>query len=288
MSDDTSGARPTGAAAPVAHRRSAVRLTGEHPQEGVTPDSLLALHAAGYRSILERLGSGMLLDVGCGQGFESARFLSADRPVVGVDYSADATGEARRRFGDAGLHVAQMNALSLGFAEGAFRWACSSHLIEHFEEPDGHVGELARVLTDGGTAFFLTPNGPADFENPFHIHLFEPDELHEVLGRYFEVVRVEGLDAIPPVKADFTARRVKGEKVLRLDVFDLRHKIPRSWYVGLYTRILPITYRLMARGDSGGATGITSDDFFLTDEIDRTTMVLFATASRPRRPVRGR
>ena len=58
--------------------------------EGVTPDSLLALHAAGYRTVIERLGPGTMLDVGCGQGFESARFLSADRAVVGADYSADA------------------------------------------------------------------------------------------------------------------------------------------------------------------------------------------------------
>jgi SAM-dependent methyltransferase len=252
--------------------------------EGVTPDSLLALHAAGYRTVIERLGSGVVLDVGCGQGFESARFLAEDRAVVGADYSDDAVHAARERFGPAGLHVGQMNALALGFARGSFRWACSSHLIEHFAEPEGHVRELARVLSDEGTAFFLTPNAPADFENPFHIHLFEPDELGAMLGRHFEEVRVQGLDAVPRVKADFTARRVKAEKVLRLDVFDLRHKIPRSWYIGAYTRLLPIAYRFMARGDSGGATGITSDDFFVTDDLDRTTMVLFATASRPRRP----
>ena len=87
---------------------------------------------------------------------------------------------------------------------------------------------------------------------------------------------------MPHVKADFAARRAKADKVLRLDVLDLRHRIPRSWYVGIYTRILPVAYRIMARGDSGGATGITADDFLVTDQLDRTTMVLFATASRPR------
>ena len=72
--------------------------------------------------------------------------------------------------------------------------------------------------------------------------------------------------------------------MLRLDFLDLRHRIPRSWYVGIYTRILPLAYKVIARGDSGGVTGISADDFFVTDDLDRTTMVLFATASRPRRP----
>jgi 2-polyprenyl-3-methyl-5-hydroxy-6-metoxy-1,4-benzoquinol methylase len=251
--------------------------------EGVTPDSLLALHAAGYRTVIERLGSGAVLDVGCGQGFESVRLLADDRTVTGVDYSADAVAFARDHWSDTGLRVAQMNALALGLAEGSFRWACSSHLIEHFDEPEGHVRELARVLADDGTAFFLTPNAPADFENPFHIHLFEPDELRAMLGRHFHDVTVQGLDPTDSVKADFTARRVKANKVLRLDVFDLRHRIPRSWYIAAYTRALPIAYKVMARGDSGGSTGITADDFSVTDHLDATTMVLFASASRPRR-----
>ncbi|HEY1987998.1 MAG TPA: class I SAM-dependent methyltransferase [Acidimicrobiales bacterium] len=259
------------------------RLTGERPMEGVTPDSLLALHAAGYRTVIERLGSGAVLDVGCGQGFESARFLADDRSVVGIDYNADAVAFARSRWAGAGLSVGQMNALSLGLAGGRFRWACSSHLIEHFDHPEGHVRELARVLADDGTAFFLTPNAPADFENPFHIHLFEPDELQAMLERHFHRVTVQGLDPIPAVKADFTARRVKATKVLRLDVLNLRHRIPRAWYIAAYTRMLPVAYKLMARGDSGGSTGITADDFSVTDHLDRTTMVLFATGSHPRR-----
>ena len=205
---------------------------------------------------------------------------AAVRPGI----SAEAVDAAGTRWGPEGLLVAQMNALALGFGRGSFRWACSSHLIEHFADPEGHVRELSRVLADDGTVFFLTPNAPADFENPFHIHLFEPAELGDMLGRHFHEVTVQGVDAVPHVKADFTARRQKADKVLRLDVLDLRHRIPRSWYIGIYTRVLPLAYKVIARGDSGGLTGITADDFFVTDDLDRTTMVLFATASRPRRP----
>jgi SAM-dependent methyltransferase len=256
------------------------RLTGERPQQGVTPDSLLALHAAGYRAVRERLGPGRVLDVGCGQGFESITLSGGGRTVVGADYSSDAAAAARGRHG---LQVAQMDALSLGFAGGSFDYVCSSHLIEHFSDPAQHVAEISRVLAPGGSAFFLTPNEPADFENPFHIHLFGRHELVSLLGEYFSEVWLGGVDATPSVKADFAARRTKANKVLALDVFDVRHRIPRSWYIAAYTRLLPVAYRVIARGDTGGTTGITADDWSVTEDIDDTTLVLFAVASGPRR-----
>ncbi len=263
------------------------RLTGERPQQGVTPDSLLALHEAGYRAVLDRIGEGRILDVGCGQGFESARFLGPDREVVGVDYSAEAAATATARYGAEGLRVAQMDALDLGFVAAGFDGACSSHLIEHFTGPEPHVAELARVLKDDGVACVLTPNKPADFENPFHLHLFEREELRSMLERHFSDVWLGGVDAAPHVKADFTARRVKANKLLRLDAFDVRHRIPHAWYVWAYTRLLPVAYKLVAREDTGGATGITADDWFVTEDLDDTTLVLFAVVRGPRRAAVG-
>jgi SAM-dependent methyltransferase len=236
---------------------------------------------------LDRIGGGRILDVGCGQGFESARFLGEGRQVVGVDYSSEAAATANARYGPEGLRVAQMNALGLGFLPASFDGACSSHLIEHFTDPEPHVAEMARVLKDDGVACVLTPNKPADFENPFHLHLFERDELRSMLERHFDDVWLGGVDAAPHVKADLAARRVKANKVLKLDVFDLRHRMPHDWYVWAYTRLLPVAYKLIAKEDSGGATGITADDWFVTDELDDTTLVLFAVVRSPRRTIVG-
>jgi SAM-dependent methyltransferase len=266
-----------------ANRGRTSRLTGERPQQGVTPDSLLALHEAGYRAVLERIGDGRILDVGCGQGFESVRFLAPGRSVVGADYSGEAVATASARYGSDGLVVAQTDATRLGFADGSFDAVCSSHLIEHFTDPEPHVAELARVADDDGAVFVLTPNEPADFENPFHLHLFGRDELRAMLQRHFDDVWLGGVDATPPVKADFAARRAKAAKLLRLDVLDFRHRMPHSWYVWAYTRLLPLAYKLVARDDSGGSTGITADDWFVTEDLDDTTLVLFAVAKKPRR-----
>ena len=83
----------------LAHEGDAVKLTGERPMQGATPDSLLALHDAGYREVVSRLGPGLVLDVGCGVGDETARLDGRDRVVVGVDYSAP---DGTRRGGGVG------------------------------------------------------------------------------------------------------------------------------------------------------------------------------------------
>ena len=105
-----------------------------------------------------------------------------------------------------------------------------------------------------------------------------------MLELYFSDVWLGGVDAAPHVKGDLAARRIKANRLLGLDVFNLRHRIPHSWYVWSYTRLLPLAYRLIARGDAGGVTGITADDWFVTEDLDDTTLVLFAVARSPRSP----
>lgn len=261
----------------------AVKLTGERPIEGQTPDSLLALHAAGYREVRDRIGAGRFLDVGCGLGDGTSTFLAAERDVFGVDYEPEAAVLAVKEWGEQGLRAACMDGALLGLRTGAFDYVCSSHLIEHFVDPTGHVAEISRVLSDRGTAFFITPNEPADFENPYHVHLFVPETLRAMLDEHFADVEVVGLDGSEAVKADFEARRRMANRLLKLDVFDLRHKLPRKWFVALHAIARRVAYRVMGERWSGGSTGITDAEFATTPQIDETTLVLLAIARQPRR-----
>ena len=176
-----------------------------------------------------------------------------------------------------------MDALGLAFSAASFDGACSSHLIEHFTDPEPHVAELARVVKDDGLVCVLTPNKPADFENPFHLHLFDRAELRGMLERHFAEVWLGGVDAVPHVKADFEARRSRRRQLLRLDVFDLRHRMPYEWYVWMYTLLLPLGLQVGGAQRHGGVTGITADDWFVTDDPDETTLVLLAVARKPLR-----
>lgn len=254
---------------------------------GATPDSLLAFHDAGYREVGERLGPGMVLDIGCGVGNETARLDGPDRVVLGVDYDAPTAVSAAREWGRRGprgtdILFAGMDGSRLALCDRSIDWACSSHIIEHFTAPELHVAELARVLTDAGTAFVITPNRPADFENPFHVYLFEAPELASLLRLFFHDVEVWGLEGSAELKADFAARRARGERILKLDVLRLRHRMPRRWYVWSYERALPLVYRALGSRASGIGSGLDQSHFFMTREIVDTTPGLFAVARAPR------
>ena len=201
-------------------------------------------------------GARPLLDVGCGQGFESVGFVGPGRRVVGVDYSAEATGTARARFGPDGLAVAQMDALALGLGDGSFDWVCSSHLIEHFERARGARGRDGPGAGRRRRRLLPHPERAGGLREPLPRPPLRPTELVE-RARAVTSTRSGWAASTPSarVKADFAARRAKAERLLKLDVLDLRHRIPRRWYVAAYTRLLPLAYRLVARGDTGGTTG---------------------------------
>jgi len=263
-----------------------VKLTGERPMEGATPDSLLALHDAGYREVVARLGPGVVVDVGCGIGSETERLVGPDRLVIGADHSSDTVRLASRTYAStSGLDFFASDGAALGLRDRSVDYAISSHIIEHFVNPVLHVIELARMLRADGTAFVITPNAPADFENPFHVYLFEPQHLVSLLGLFFDEVTCFGIEGDDVLKADFAARRASGERLLRIDPLNLRRRLPHRAYVWAYEHILPLTYRFLGRSSSGIGSGIDASHFFIRDDVRADTPVLFAVARRPRTPV---
>ena len=275
-----------GRAGPLQYDPPLMKLTGERPMQGATPDSLLAFHDAGYREVAARLGSGIVVDIGCGVGNETERLTGDDRLVLGADYSAltmVAAGIDHR--GRPGLQFVAADGSQLALRDGSVDFAVSSHIIEHFTNPVLHVAELARVVASDGTAFVITPNAPADFENPFHVYPFTAEQLASTLHLFFEEVEVIGLEGDEKQRADFAGRRESGERILKLDVFKLRHRMPRKLYVWGYERILPMVYKILGSEKAGIGSGITQDNFFTTELIVDKTPGLFAIAKRPRRRV---
>ena len=241
-----------------------MRPTGERPVRDHTPASLIALHEAGYAVVDRTIGEGRGIDIGCGLGTESAALARPGRQVIGIDYHADTARTAATRLDGALCADARV----LPIASGSLDWVCSSHIIEHFTDPERHVAEIARVLKPGGTAVFLTPNEPADFENPFHVHLFRPAPLRSLLKAHFAEVTVTGMTGNERVEAEFARRRRTGRRILALDVFDLRHRLPDRALALVHSAGRRVLYPILNRG---GAETTTAADFHLMDASETIT-----------------
>jgi ubiquinone/menaquinone biosynthesis C-methylase UbiE len=260
-----------------------MKLTGERPMQGATPDSLLAFHDAGYREVVARLGRGTVVDIGCGAADATVRMTSPDRFVIGADYSTEAVATAAGSHGqDSNLRFCATDGSKLGLRDGSVDYVVSSHIIEHFTNPALHVAELARVLRPDGTASVITPNATGDFENPFHVYLFEPAQLVSMLSLFFEDVVCLGLEGDDALHSEWAERRARGNRILKLDVFKLRHRMPRRTYVWAYEHILPTVYKVLGSEKAGVGTGFSDEHFFTTERIAELTPGLFAIARTPR------
>jgi 2-polyprenyl-6-hydroxyphenyl methylase/3-demethylubiquinone-9 3-methyltransferase len=99
-----------------------------------------------------------VLDVGCGAGLLANALAARGHDVCGLDGTPENLAIARTR--DTTRSVAYLvgDAYRLPYADGTFEVACALDLLEHVENPERVVAEIARVLAPNGLFFFHTFN----------------------------------------------------------------------------------------------------------------------------------
>jgi SAM-dependent methyltransferase len=90
----------------------------------------------------------LTLDLGCGEGRLSRVLKSVGHTIVGVDASPTMVAAAREADPSIPVHVADAVALPLADAQADLVVAFMS--LHDFDDLDGAVGEIARVLRRGG------------------------------------------------------------------------------------------------------------------------------------------
>jgi SAM-dependent methyltransferase len=174
---------------------------------------------------------GRLLDVGCGAGEFSARFLAAGWRVFGLDL---VEGQVLRAV-DRGLRaVVGEVADSLPFRAGSIDLVFAGEIIEHLIDTDGFLAEIRRVLRPGGTVILTTPN-LASFEN----------RLRLLLGRYPEWVDYR-LGSSGHVRA-YTPRVLKAQLA--------EHGLPVERHLGNWVPFVPQRFADDVRHPWLAATG---------------------------------
>jgi SAM-dependent methyltransferase len=161
----------------------------------VPDDVLLPEHLARYEWAAPNVRGLRVLDVGCGYGYGSDLLLSSGaRQVVAVDTDPAAIAFATRTFRRPGLNYARGKLAAV--RSESMEAVVSFEVLEHVNEPDRFVHELARVLTPGGPLFLSTPNRKfmerfyvnGRSPNPFHIQEYTVPEVDAMLRRSFPEV----------------------------------------------------------------------------------------------------
>ncbi len=172
-----------------------------------------------YEILTSRLGLDprllSILDVGCGGGILSEEFARAGGRVVGIDPaipSLEAAGE-HARAKNLSIQYLGGRGEQLPFEDASFDVVVCCDVLEHVDDPEKVISELARVAKPGGAVFFDTINRTfksylgnifvaqqfpltAFFDPNVHVwnKFIPPGELTELFERHgLKVIEVKGL-----------------------------------------------------------------------------------------------
>ena len=191
--------------------------------------SILAYHyAAG-------LVSGDVLEIGTGMGYGIEIIAPSATSYTTIDKSCayDASLPENARF-------QQMEVPPIGFADESFDYVISFQVIEHIKRDKDFVKEVSRVLRKGGKFIVSTPNAPMSLtRNPWHIREYTEQQLRDLLSADFSSIEAYGVNGNDKIMQYYEQNRRSVERIMRYDILDLQHRLPR-W-------ILQIPYDVMNR-----------------------------------------
>jgi SAM-dependent methyltransferase len=224
-----------------------------------------ALHFKRYDFAAPFCAGRRVLDAGCGVGYGSARLAQAAASVVGVDVSEEAIAHARTHYAAPGVSFAVMDISALTFENGSFDAVCSFETIEHVNDVERALTELARVLRASGILVISTPQvdrttrSPA---NPYHHVEFARADFEALLQRHFDSVELYG------------QRRLQTR----------RHRVAQQVDVlGLRRRFSFLRRASILLGTTPTAV-LTADDIVIEREGIEHASELVAVCAQPRRP----
>ncbi len=107
------------------------------------------------QAILEWIGTGLVVDIGCNDGAIARLIQERGERVVG----ADRLRYAEVAFRTVGIPVVALNAeQSLPFADGSFDGVLISGVLEYVAAPAALLREARRIMASGGRLVLVAPN----------------------------------------------------------------------------------------------------------------------------------
>ena len=231
--------------------------------------SILAYHyAAG-------LVSGDVLEIGTGMGYGIDVIAPSTTSYTTIDKSCayDASLPDNTRF-------QQMEVPPIGFADESFDYVISFQVIEHIKRDKDFVKEVSRVLRKGGKFIVSTPNAPMSLtRNPWHIREYTEQQLRDLLATDFSSIEAYGVNGNDKIMHYYEQNRRSVERIMRFDILDLQHRLPR-WILQIpYDVINRLNRRRLLENNNELTRSIKMDNYSI-GEISPQSFDLYYIATK--------
>ena len=231
---------------------TAERVSRDASDNFVFQRSLLAYHAAAERI------AGDVLEIGTGSGYGIEVVAPRAARFVTLDKHAPASELTQRP----GVEFRQAVVPPLPFGDAAFDCVISFQVIEHIEKDREFVREIHRVLRPGGRFIVTTPNAPMSLtRNPWHVREYTAAELQRLLGEVFAEVELLGVFGNEKIMAYYEQNRRSVERIARIDILDLQHRLPRRLLQLPYDLLNRLNRRRLLKANNELTTSIRMDDY---------------------------
>jgi ubiquinone/menaquinone biosynthesis C-methylase UbiE len=145
-------------------------------------------HLVRYKLAAQLARGKRVLDIACGSGYGAKILAEAGaEKVTAIDRSPEAIEAAKQNYSHENIAYKTGDAEKIEAADDSFDLAVSFETIEHLENIEKYLAEIARVLSVQGIFLVSTPNREVfGQKNPYHLHEFTRGEFEGSLKKHFK------------------------------------------------------------------------------------------------------
>jgi len=209
--------------------------------------------------------SGDVLELGCGEGRGVELLAPMATSYLALDKISEVISRLSGKYPDHTFRQAVFPPVDLPDAQ--FDTIVSFQVIEHIQNDELFLKEIARLLKPGGKALVSTPNIKMTLSrNPWHIREYTADQLAGICNKYFSEVDMRGIAGSDRVMNYHEKNRASVRRIMKWDVLDLQHRLP-AWMLRMPYEILNRNNRnKLQAGNNALVDSISQADYMLREK----------------------